>query len=287
MKKNLFIFVLASLNLYASDIERVIYGKDNRVDIFESTNPLYKKLATSTAAMIEDSYLSDQGNSVLVLGKTLEDNMNICSDERFVKQTVAASCSGFLIGKQYLITAGHCIQTMADCNKYSWVFDYGNIKEELPVHQIPKTEVYKCTEIVEHVLDNDTDNDYSLVKLNREVTNRSPLKFRKSGSIDFNAKLVVIGHPTGLPSKIADGANVRSVNNPFYFNANLDTFGGNSGSAVFDAKSGIVEGILVRGEEDYMMDYSKYCYRPFTCKDSGCRGEDVTRITNIKALKHF
>jgi len=39
--------------------------------------------------------------------------------------------------------------------------------------------------------------------------------------------------------------------NPIFFDANLDTFGGNSGSPVFDARTNAVVGILVRGADDY------------------------------------
>jgi V8-like Glu-specific endopeptidase len=91
---------------------------------------------------------------------------------------------------------------------------------------------------------------------------------------------VVIGHPTGLPTKVSAGANVRSVND-VYFVANLDTFGGNSGSAVFNAETGEIEGILVRGERDYRYNSARGCYVPNTCVNLGCRGEDSTLITNL------
>jgi hypothetical protein len=122
------------------------------------------------------------------------------------------------------------------------------------------------------------------VELDRVVTDRTPLTFRKSGAISVNEPLVVIGHPTGLPTKIADGANVRSLSTSFFV-ANLDTFGGNSGSAVFNANTSEVEGILVRGEEDYVKPFLRSCKKPKECKSDKCRGEDVTKITLIQALK--
>ena len=50
--------------------------------------------------------------------------------------------------------------------------------------------------------------------------------------LSLDTPLVVIGHPSGLPTKIADGAWVRNNESEYYFVTNLDTFGGNSGSAV-------------------------------------------------------
>lgn len=288
MKILLSFFILSiSINSFSQDswMEKVIYGEDDRKDIFESNNEMYKQLANSTAAMISDSVLIPQeGDSVLVKSATLEQE-GICSDARFAKQTAGASCSGFLVGDQYLVTAGHCIQEIGDCGKYSWVFGYSNITEEKLTQIIPNSEIYKCNKIVSRVLDRSTGNDFTLVKLDRVVTGHAPLKFRTSGKITKKAKLVVIGHPSGLPTKIADGAVVRENTNKYYFEATLDTFGGNSGSAVLDSKTGIVEGILVRGETDYTYDPIQDCYRPKVCKVTECRGEDATRITNIKELQ--
>lgn len=62
----------------------------------------------------------------------------------------------------------------------------------------------------------------------------------------------MIGHPVGLPLKVADDAVVSDPGDgQTYFEANLDTYGGNSGSAVFNARTGLIEGILVRGAQDF------------------------------------
>jgi V8-like Glu-specific endopeptidase len=275
-------FIISSYSFAAT--EKVVYGVDDRKDIFESTSALYKTLAISTAAMVGNTHLETQTDgSIQVTGPTLEED-GVCSDARFAKQVASASCSGFLVGDQYLVTAGHCITSISDCERYSWVFGFSNDAAEKSVHNIPAKDVYTCTEVISRTLDRATMDDYALVKLDRKVADRAPLKFRKTGKIADKADIVVIGHPSGLPVKIADGANVRTNKNKYYFQATLDTFGGNSGSAVFDSKTGLVEGILVRGETDYVGDPVQNCTRPKVCKETECRGEDVTRITNIKEL---
>lgn len=274
---------LLSFSASATYVEKVIYGDDNRLDVYESPNPLFKKIAISTAAMIPDSSLEATKDFVTIKSGTLEGD-GICSDARFAKQQTAAMCSGFLVGQDLLLTAGHCIQSMDDCNSNSWVFEYSNTTSEKSVFKINKKDIYKCTQIIARAFDDGTDNDFALVKLDR-LTDREALPFRKSGKISSSAGLVVIGHPSGLPTKIADGAFVRSNKNRYYFQANLDTFGGNSGSAVLDTSTGMVEGILVRGERDYVLDSTSNCYRPKVCAMNECRGEDVTRITNINELK--
>src|SRR6185295_6557109 len=92
-------------------------------------------------------------------------------------------------------------------------------------------------------------------------------------------KIIVIGHPAGLPTKVAGGAAVRDEKPAGYFTANLDTYGGNSGSAVFNAVTGLVEGILVRGENDYVWKGS--CRVSNVCTNEGCRGEDVTKVSAL------
>ncbi len=282
------ILLIASQSSYSFSIdtnptEKVIYGEDDRKDIFESTNPLYKQLADSSAAMIPTSSLEEQGDEFLINGSTLESD-GICADAKFAKQVTAANCSGFLVGNQLLVTAGHCIEDMNDCSRYSWVFGFDNKTSENTSHKVAKSEVYKCTAIVSRKLDDSNDDDYALLKLDRKVEGHAPLKVRTSGKVANNTSILVIGHPSGLPTKISDGAIVRENGNKVFFQSTLDTFGGNSGSAVFDAKSGLVEGILVRGERDYVQDPVMNSSRPKVCKVTECRGEDVTRITNIKQL---
>lgn len=283
------ILALTTLLVSASAIAqnksiKVIYGEDNRQDVFESTNPAFVELAKSTAAMIDTGslkLLSD--NEIEIHSATLE-NRGICSHERFAKQITPANCSGFLVAPNLLVTAGHCIRTAADCNAYKWVFDFKVDYAEQGKVLIPSDSVYSCKKIVSQSLSSATRDDYALIELNRNVTDRKPLKFRRKGKIKTGAPLVVIGHPTGLPTKIADGANVRSLQSK-YFVANLDTFGGNSGSAVFNTETLEVEGILVRGDTDYVYDRAYGCQVANICKDDSCRGEDVTYITNIDALK--
>ena len=100
---------------------------------------------------------------------------------------------------------------------------------------------------------------------------------RTSGKISGRARLFVIGHPCGLPQKYAPGAKVRDNTPAPFFVANLDTYGGNSGSPVFNATSYKVEGILVRGENDFVTNGT--CYVSLVCPTTGCRGEDVTRAS--------
>jgi V8-like Glu-specific endopeptidase len=233
--------------------------------------------------MISGSNLKTVNSDVEISAATLQ-GRGICAKERFSKQITAANCSGFLVSENVLVTAGHCIKNDVDCKKYKWVFDYKVDHADQAKITVSQSSVYACKKIISRALDDFSKDDYAVIELDRKVTDRRPLTFRKTGKVTIGAPVVVIGHPTGLPTKIADGANVRSLSSKF-FTANLDTYGGNSGSAVFNVNSGEVEGILVRGENDYVVNQTLGCNVSNVCKNDACRGEDVTYITNIPALK--
>jgi V8-like Glu-specific endopeptidase len=221
-------------------------------------------------------------NEIEITASTLQQR-GICSKERFSQQISAANCSGFLVAEDKLVTAGHCIRSEADCMNFKWVFDYRVEFSDQGTINVPKTSVYTCKKIISRSLDNVTKDDYAFIELDRKVTDRQPLKVRRGGKVEKGAPLVVIGHPTGLPTKIADGANVRTLQGK-YFVANLDTYGGNSGSAVFNVETEEVEGILVRGETDYVLNSTLGCQVSNVCPADGCRGEDVTYIGNVLGL---
>jgi V8-like Glu-specific endopeptidase len=264
----------------------VIYGKDNRNDVFESRDSVLVELSKSTAAMIDLENLKDiSGEEIVISSRTLKQN-GICAKERFSQQISAANCSGFLVAPNILVTAGHCIKSNFDCTSFKWVFDYKVDHSEQREVTVPKTSVYSCKKIISRSLDSASKDDYAVIELDRVVFDRRPLTFRKTGKISKGEAIAVIGHPSGLPTKIADGANVRSLSSKFFV-ANLDSYGGNSGSAVFNLSTSAVEGILVRGENDYIYDTEAGCQVSKVCENTSCRGEDVTYITNIEALKNI
>lgn len=276
-------FLFLSLSTYAEDthhlIPKVIYGTDDRMDIYQSSDTLLKDLSRSTAAQIQREEFSEDANGLTLRGKTMEES-GMCKTERFSNQKSVASCSGFLVAPDVLVTAGHCITSESSCNQYYWVFDYANTEHEVEQFTFNNDQVFYCTQIIERKKDSYSQNDFAVVKLNRPVPNRIPLKIRTEGKIGDDARVAVIGHPTGLPTKITINAILRNNSDTIFFRMNSDTYGGNSGSAVVDMTTGIVEGILVRGDTDYAKG-DNFCYSSVIRDEDGGRGEDATRITNL------
>jgi V8-like Glu-specific endopeptidase len=191
---------------------------------------------------------------------------------------VAAFCTAFLVGGDLIATAGHCAN-VENLRSFRVVFGFQMAKPSQPVLSFADREVYEPAEILGRAEDKHG-ADWAIVRLSREVAGRTPLTMRSQGKITNSSALYVIGHPKGLPAKYAASAVVRDNRPGAYFVTNLDTYGGNSGSPVFNAVTGDVEGILVRGDRDLILT-EEGCRRSRVCPDLGCLGEEVTRIREI------
>jgi hypothetical protein len=255
----------------------VIYGDDNRQDYFEVVDAIWKAKADSTVALIRASSLEDQGSMTRIITVPYGPGLGLCATEPYFDQQKAAFCSGFLVNEDTVVSAGHCIRTQESCRLTKFVFGFRVEQAGSQNNNIPTSQVYSCQELI-HSVALPNGEDFSVVKLDRPVTDTVPLSYRASGRPVVGDGLLVIGHPAGLPVKLASGANVRMVNEQFMV-ANLDTYGGNSGSAVFNAVTGDIEGILVRGELDYVLKDG--CRVSNRCEDAKCRGEDVTLFERV------
>lgn len=272
--------IIAVLSLTAqanTATPKVIYGNDDRTDVYQENRSDLREIADSTVAMIPATKLTQRNNMFSIKTKVFGQDYNLCRQgEPYYNQPTAAVCSGFLVGDDMIATAGHCINKTT-CSANTFVFGYKMTSENEAATEVPTEEVYRCKDVIAQELTNN--QDYALVKLDRPVRGHRVLTLANQ-AVKAGDDILVIGHPAGLPTKIAAGAKVRKQERG-YFVANLDTYGGNSGSAVFDAKSLSVIGILVRGEEDFEFDSSKQCRMSKKCDSSGCRGEDVTNISYI------
>lgn len=278
MKQSILILLLAlpALALGNSIRPDVIYGEDDRLDLYQVEDPAHLLLAHATVGLVSSRDLNKNGNAYALKTKNYGNSYNLCESEPFREQRTGAFCSGFLVAPDIIVTAGHCIRNQPSCESTSFVFDFAIFEDggATPT-SLPEDNVYHCKKVLQSQV-HGGGSDFAVVQIDRAVVNRTPVSVRRTGSITPGTDLTVIGHPAGLPTKVAGGASVRSLANG-YFVANLDTYGGNSGSAVFNSATGVVEGILVRGELDFV--YKDGCRMSNVCKDDECRGEDVTTIT--------
>ena len=261
--------------------EPLIYGSDDRREAYELDGPVANHLAEATAALFDRSQLDPiAGGYALDLSRSFASAYSLCADEPFRNQPSSAFCTGFLVAPDLMVTAGHCIDASA-CASTRFVFGYHMLDAGTVTGAVPDADVFTCAEVLGRAETN-TD-DWAVVRLDR-ASDRAPLAVRRAGQISTGAPVIVAGHPAGLPFKFAAGATVRDNSHANYFGANVDTYGGNSGSPVV-AADGTVEGILVRGNTDFVYDRKARCYRSNVCADSGCPGfEDITRTSRFVDL---
>lgn len=271
---------------------RTIYGTDDRREYYELPVDI-RLLADSVVSLWRPYRLVPDGIGRYILKTdTLGKSRNLCPGERFREQPVGSFCSGVLVGNDLVLTAGHCVLDMEDCAGTMVVFGFRAEGPGDPGRgNIPSGEVYRCVGIVKRSLTGEADApipppgqiygpDYALIRLDRRVAGHLPLKVNRSGKILDGASVFAIGHPSGLPQKTAFAGRVRDSSPAAYFLADLDTFGGNSGSPVFNRYTQMIEGILVRGDSDYETTPAG-CDRAVVYPQSEGGGEGVTRVSEV------
>ncbi|MEM1047777.1 MAG: serine protease [Pseudomonadota bacterium] len=256
--------------------QKVVYGADDRMDIHQVSDENVQRNASSVVSLIDVASIVDNGNGTsLVQTVRFGDAQRLCSSERFVDQRTAPFCSGFLVAPNLVATAGHCINNN-NLARTRFVFGYRVDNFTDGTIRLPNSEIFAGEAIVAWDLVSDG-ADYAVVRLDRPAIGKPIARLQRDAKIADNEGVYVIGHPSGLPMKYAPDAVVRDNSRRDFFTANLDTYGGNSGSAVFNAETHEVEGILVRGETDFVN--AGTCRVSNVCPTTGCRGEDITRTS--------
>ena len=271
------------------DAPYAIYGQDDRGLVDKKSTPKIAELSKSIALIISKDVVEKKFFYSQINAKLLSDTdgINLCLDETFAKHHTVNSCTGFLIGEDLVASAGHCFMSASDCTGKLIAFNVQSKNEIEAGYSVLNQNIYECSEIISSVFDADGFQDYAVIRLKKKVFGAKPLKLRSTGSITTNDQVFMIGHPMGLPLVSTNKALVNDISNSHFFKATLDSFEGNSGSPVFNSKTFEVEGILVRGEEDFLQDQSLQCYRDQVydqgTKESPTRkGEGITRIRDIQ-----
>jgi V8-like Glu-specific endopeptidase len=263
----------------------LIYGADDRKEVRDASKAERGAAAAVAVLFRKSTELSCSGSACSLLSLPYASFFSppLCRDEPFRDQNTLGFCTGFLVGPDLVATAGHCVTKQSDCNGIALYFNFIQPAADQSPLSVPARDVYSCGTLVARK--QTSKNDWAVIRLDRSVAGVKPLCIRRQGTAPVGTAVEVIGHPFTLPKKVAGGAQVKGVASAF-FTANLDTYGGNSGSPVLDATM-TVQGILVRGNPDYALseDAQGACIRSNVCPDTGCNGtfEEVTHAANIAA----
>lgn len=291
----------------------VIYGSDDRVEVVEAPK-LNSLISPSVAIQLSPVFLKETENLDFEMDFPLisdSSELALCPSERFFGQpTASVSCSGFLVGPDLIMTAGHCIigldrqarNSMTPlCENFKWVFDYKYDKNGDLSKTIKKENIFSCSEVlyanfnyqVPKFADRPSNliqiygEDIALIRLDRPV-GRASLSLNPK--IRNGARVSMVGHPNGLPQKATLNGKVKTSNHKHYATADLDSFDGNSGSPVVDENFETL-GVLSRTfpTDDYIFVEDKKCALVNRCKPSlqSCLKDDSLPNSKDESYAHI
>ncbi|MEO1258999.1 MAG: serine protease [Bacteroidota bacterium] len=228
--------------------------------------------ASSVGIVVEKSMLHKVTDSIyqLDIGSTLGQRFNLCEGEAFASQPVVGEGTAFIVGENEMMTAAHVFSQGLE--RYAVVFGFEMINRQGAFESLIRaSNIFYPKEY--RLLD--TDFDIASFTTDRPLK-RKVLPVATDKTFPGGTRIYMIGHPSGLPKKLAVNASITADEHPHYFYSTLDAFQGNSGSPVFDLLSHEVIGVLVSGEIDY--HWTGNCYTSIPCRIPYCKGEKVIRV---------
>lgn len=264
MKNILFISLIL-----ISQVVFAYYGEDGRKDFFEISDAQTKKLAEAMLYRVDKHELRGWTFQRYwkIITKKLEDK-GICKNEKFSNQdTIRLGCSAVLIGKNKVLTGGNCISDHTCRNDlYYWTFGYYKKSKEQNFSELHKKNFYKCKEIVKRVYNPNSGTSFTIFTLKKDVKDVEPVKISKK-ELTKEDELIMMGHPTGLPLKIADGAFAIDQDENFFI-ANSDIRGETIGTIAFNKKTKELVGLMIYGTYNYEYSYENYCKEAAQSEDN-------------------
>ena len=285
--------------------EKALYGMDERMDFYEVVqkhqqligegavdppHPKWEEACQAVGMLVLRTKLTKTASGDFVVDSNTYGPINgLCEDpkkERFWHQPAARALgTGFLIGDNLVCTASHVVKDWMPVEEVRMIFDY-----ELDTSQVPAVVKVKKENVLEFkkvrarslpLAPKEEGEDWAVLEL-QKTTTRKPLKLG-AGKPKLNTAVYAIGHPGGLPLKVAPGGLVREEINPKKcFIASVDATQGNSGSPVFNFDTHLVEGILVRGNDDFVALVPNGHCQVAVLIDDNYSGEGICSISVIK-----
>ncbi len=148
------------------------------------------------------------------------------------------SCTGWFIGPRTVVTAGHCVHSKADGGWATITVYPGRNGAAVPYGS---TSWHKIWSVTGWTVNNDPNYDYGAIQTNAAKGNTvGYFGYYWQLSNTFPGAFTVSGYPGDKPSatqwKMAGGLTAVTTRRLWYA---IDTFGGQSGSPLYQARSGV------------------------------------------------
>jgi hypothetical protein len=287
-----------------------LYGADGRREPYGERSSHFTRPAKATALVAlarewdGSPQLDWDADPVRLPTEPAHEAHGLCEDARFAQQPVLQmrwTGSAVLVAPDVVAMAGHSVHYFQGdhdgCEDLRFVFGYGYGEAGAgDPTRIDGADVYACKRIIARrwtgnshedgpLLRFRRSQDYALVQLDRPVSGRRPVELGEP--VEPGDEVAALGHPLGLPLKLAPGGRVLRTDSPHLFTATLDTLRGNSGGPVVDAEGRWV-GHVVAGHASLEQDPSgcKRAAGATACDDPNRCGVQVMQAAPMRELVH-
>jgi V8-like Glu-specific endopeptidase len=261
--------------------EPVVYGADDRSEIFENTDAQLVHLAQNALVAVVR-----RASLIAASPPSLSQQLPLCDGERFAGQPSLARCSALLVSPRLVLTAGHCV---TDENCPDTLFVRGFYYDGVGVlHERSSGDVFGCTRVLAREggpRATGASRDYAWVEIDPEAefdTAFEPIELAIRTEIHPGDPVAVLGFPEGVPAKLDARARVLDWVDDDTFVLESDTFHGSSGSPIFDHRRRLI-GVLGRGVEDYEKSESG-CYATRVLPEGAAAEQATTAAAAVSAL---
>lgn len=254
-----------------------------RRDPHRLVRPTLRRAVRGTAMLVDREQVERlDGDQVALDARSLQQKRDLCPDQPFASQPAPGLCTAFLVGPRTLVTAGHCVRNDPECRATRVVFGYRLRSSEGTTEEISSDDLFECRSLI-RTPDSPNRPDIAIVELDRPVPGRTPLRIRRSTPPKNGSRVALIGHPAGLPTKVAPDGRLLEVRPESVLRHDLNTITGDSGSPLVEPTSGDVVGVHVRGSGTFAEAPARDCRVARSCS-SGSRGDSRNECAPTEAV---
>jgi len=254
-----------------------VYNKDDRTSLSGASEEVAHY--APTVALLSQKHRSPSPQNLNLSAPKLGAVFDMCMDEAFVEDKTVGDCTGFLVAKNLLLTAGHCVKSESACSKRTIIFNFHHQNQST----VRSSDLYFCKSIAARLEAHE--GDLALIELDRVVElNQSQALLKIEDFVpETKESMRILSHPFGVSLKLSVLESSPEHDGTFFF-AQADVSGGSSGAPVFHPATGKLAGVVVGGESDLVWDEKSQCNRNKVCEDYRCKGEKFASPSTVLKL---